>query len=64
MTTTNRKPDLAQALFPLIDNAPWKRLTILSGGTHTMLMERNRMLLFRTVSQFLEEEPPSVDNTE
>jgi pimeloyl-ACP methyl ester carboxylesterase len=51
-------PYMAQTLFPLLVNAPWKRLTILSEGTHTMLMERNRMLLFRTVLQFLEEPPP------
>ena len=31
---------------------------MLSEGTHTILMEKNRMLLLRTVQQFLEEEPP------
>jgi pimeloyl-ACP methyl ester carboxylesterase len=51
-------PSLAQTLFPLINRAPWKRMSILGGGTHAMLMERNRILLFRTVSQFLEEVPP------
>jgi pimeloyl-ACP methyl ester carboxylesterase len=51
-------PYMAQTLFPLLVNAPWKRLTILSEGTHTMVMEKNRMLLFRTVQQFLEEAPP------
>lgn len=54
------KPILAQTLFPLITNADWKRLTIVSGGTHSILMERNRMLLFRSVQQFLEESPPSI----
>ena len=52
-------PFMAQAIFPLLTRAPWKRLTVLSEGTHSMLMERNRMLLLRTVQQFLEEAPPS-----
>lgn len=50
---------MAQALFPLLVNAPWKRLSLLGEGTHTILMEKNRMLLIRTVQQFLEEEGPS-----
>lgn len=49
---------MAQTLFPLFTNAAWKRLAILGGGTHSMGMERNRMLLLRTVQQFLEEAPP------
>jgi hypothetical protein len=36
-------------------NSPGKRLVILGEGTHTILMERNRMALFRTVQSFLEE---------
>ena len=52
-------PYMAQTLFPLLRNAAWKRLAILSEGTHTMLMEKNRVLLFRTVQQFLEEAPPT-----
>ena len=52
-------PFMAQAIFPLLTAAPWRRLTVLSEGTHSMLMERNRMLLIRTVQQFLEEAPPS-----
>ncbi|MCH9670814.1 MAG: alpha/beta hydrolase [Gammaproteobacteria bacterium] len=56
-------PHMAQTLFPLFSSAAWKRLTILSGGTHAMLMERNRMLLFRTVQQFLEESAPGVAAT-
>jgi pimeloyl-ACP methyl ester carboxylesterase len=54
-------PYMAQTIFPLATAAPWKRLAVLGGGTHTMLMERNRMLLFRTVQQFLEEAAPGVD---
>jgi pimeloyl-ACP methyl ester carboxylesterase len=52
-------PFMAQAIFPLLTRAPWKRLTLLSEGTHSMVMEGNRMLVFRTVQQFLEEAPPN-----
>jgi esterase/lipase len=48
-------PYMAQTLFPLLINAHWKRLAMLSEGTHTIVMEKNRMLLLRTVRQFLEE---------
>jgi pimeloyl-ACP methyl ester carboxylesterase len=57
------KPDLAIKLYPLLTSAPWKRLSIVSGGTHSIMMEANRMLLFRSVQQFLEEEPPGVGAT-
>jgi pimeloyl-ACP methyl ester carboxylesterase len=52
-------PYMAQTLFPLLVNAKWKRLTMLSEGTHTIAMEKNRMLLLRTVQQFLEEPAPA-----
>ena len=51
-------PYMAQNLFPLLANAKWRRLTVLSEGTHSILLEKHRMLLFRTVQQFLEEAPP------
>jgi pimeloyl-ACP methyl ester carboxylesterase len=51
-------PYMAQTLFPLLTNAKWKRLVMLSEGSHTILMEKNRMLLLRTVQQFLEEPVP------
>jgi len=51
-------PYMAQTLFPLLTNAQWKRFAMLSEGTHTILMEKNRMLLLRTVQQFLEEPAP------
>jgi pimeloyl-ACP methyl ester carboxylesterase len=53
-------PYMAQTLFPLLTQAPWKRLAMLSEATHTILMEKNRVLLFRSVQQFLEEAPPTV----
>ena len=52
-------PYMAQTLFPLLTKAAWKRLAMLSEGTHTIMMEKNRVLLFRTVQQFLEEAPPT-----
>ena len=51
---------MAQNLFPLLTNAAWKRHVVLSEGTHTIVMEKNRLLLFRTVQQFLEEPPPAL----
>jgi pimeloyl-ACP methyl ester carboxylesterase len=57
-------PYMAQALYPLLTNAAWKRHVVLSEGTHTILLERNRMLLIRTVQQFLEEAPPTATATQ
>jgi pimeloyl-ACP methyl ester carboxylesterase len=48
-------PYMAQALFPLLVNAPDRRLVMLPEATHTMMMEKNRHLLFRTVQAFLDE---------
>jgi len=47
-------PSMAQTLFPLLVNAPGKRLVVLAEGTHTIVMERNRLALFETVQKFLE----------
>ena len=49
---------MAQTVFPLFTNVPWKRMCILGGGTHAIMMESNRILLFRAISQFLREAPP------
>ena len=46
---------MSQALFPLLKNAPGKRYVEIGEGTHTVIMERNRMQLFREVQMFLEE---------
>jgi pimeloyl-ACP methyl ester carboxylesterase len=48
-------PYMAQTLFPLLTSAPAKRLVMLGEGTHTVVMEKNRMQLFNAVQQFLEE---------
>ena len=46
---------MAQTLFPLLVNAPGKRMVTLAEGTHTIMMEKNRMELFRAVQAFLDE---------
>jgi pimeloyl-ACP methyl ester carboxylesterase len=51
---------MAQNLYPLLTNAAWRRHVVLSEGTHTIVLEKNRMLLLRTVQQFLEEAPPTL----
>ena len=48
-------PYMAQTLFPLLVNAPGKRFIMLAEGTHTIMMERNRLELFRAVQGFLDE---------
>ena len=48
-------PYMAQTLFPLLVNAPGKRFIMLAEGTHTIMMEKNRVELFRAVQGFLDE---------
>jgi pimeloyl-ACP methyl ester carboxylesterase len=47
-------PYMAQALFPLLINAPDKRYVELAEGTHTIMMEKNRLKLFEAVQAFLD----------
>jgi len=56
-------PYMAQSLFPLLTNAPWKRHVLIGEGTHSVMMEKNRLQLFREVQLFLEEEPPTSSHT-
>jgi pimeloyl-ACP methyl ester carboxylesterase len=51
-------PYMAQAVFGKLSSAPWKRLVTIGEGTHTVIMEKNRLQLFREVQLFLEETPP------
>lgn len=46
---------MAQTLFPKLVNASPKRLVIVGEGTHSLIMEQNRMQLFRQVQMFLDE---------
>ncbi len=48
-------PALAQTIFPLMVNSPGKRLVQLAEGTHHMMLEKNRMELFKAVQAFLDE---------
>ena len=48
-------PYMAQTLFPLLTNSPGKRYVELAEGTHTIIMEKNRMKLFEAVQTFLDE---------
>jgi pimeloyl-ACP methyl ester carboxylesterase len=48
-------PYMAQTLFPLLVNSPRKLYVMLPEGTHTILMERNRSMLFEAVQAFLDE---------
>jgi alpha-beta hydrolase superfamily lysophospholipase len=46
---------MAQTLFPLLVNAPGKLYVQLPEGTHTIMMEKNRQMLFEAVQAFLDE---------
>ena len=46
---------MTQTLFPLLTNAPTKRLVLIGDGTHVVLTEKNRMQLFKEVELFFEE---------
>jgi len=43
------------AYFAKLTNAPYKRYVEIGEGTHTIIMEKNRMQLFREVQLFLDE---------
>jgi pimeloyl-ACP methyl ester carboxylesterase len=47
-------PYMAQTLFPLLVNSPGKRYVELGEGTHTIMMESNRLKLFEAVQEFLD----------
>jgi pimeloyl-ACP methyl ester carboxylesterase len=44
------------AYFSKLTNAPYKRYVQIGEGTHTVIMEKNRMQLFQAVQQFLDED--------
>ena len=41
--------------FARLTNAPYKRYVQIGEGTHSIIMEKNRMQLFQAVQQFLDE---------
>lgn len=46
---------MLHAYFAKLSNAPYKRYVEIGEGTHTVIMEKNRMQLFQSVQQFLDE---------
>ncbi len=46
---------MLHAYFAKLTSAPYKRYVEIGEGTHTVMMEKNRMQLFETVQQFLDE---------
>ena len=48
----------AQGYFAQLKNTPYKRLIELGEGTHTVMMEKNRMQFFHELIGFLDEERP------
>jgi pimeloyl-ACP methyl ester carboxylesterase len=49
-------PFMAQGVFGNLKNAPVKRMVMIGEGTHWVLLEKNRLQLFREVQLFLEEQ--------
>ena len=47
--------DMLHAYFAKLTNTPYKRYVEIGEGTHTVIMEKNRMQLFQAVQQFLDE---------
>ncbi len=52
----------AQEYFSKLTHAPYKRFIELGEGTHTVIMEKNRMQFFREVAGFLMESDPQALN--
>jgi pimeloyl-ACP methyl ester carboxylesterase len=48
----------AQGYFAALTQTPWKRFVEIGQGTHTVIMEKNRLQLFDGVADFLEEADP------
>ncbi len=51
----NLPPYMADAIFANLKNTPVKRMVRIGEGTHSILIEKNRLQLFREVQLFLEE---------
>jgi pimeloyl-ACP methyl ester carboxylesterase len=51
-------PDMARGYFARLNSAPYKRLVLIGEGTHSVMMEKNRMQLFREVQLFFDEPMP------
>jgi pimeloyl-ACP methyl ester carboxylesterase len=49
---------MSHAYYTKLTRAPYKRFVEISEGTHTIIMEKNRIQLFREVQLFLDEAAP------
>jgi pimeloyl-ACP methyl ester carboxylesterase len=49
---------MAQGLFARLVNAPYKEYLEIGEATHSVMLERNRMQLFRAVQRFLDDPAP------
>ena len=45
-------------LLRQLTNAPYKRYVEIGEGTHSVMMEKNRMQFFREIMNFLDERDP------
>jgi len=50
--------DQAREYFAELKNTPYKRLVEIGEGTHTVMLEKNRMQFFREIIGFLDEDEP------
>jgi hypothetical protein len=50
--------DQAHSYFVKLTSTPYKRFVEIGEGTHTIIMEKNRMQFFREVMNFLGEADP------
>jgi pimeloyl-ACP methyl ester carboxylesterase len=48
----------AREYFAQLTNTPYKRLVEIGEGTHTVMLEKNRMQFFREIIGFLDENEP------
>ena len=49
---------MARGLFESLKNAPYKSYVEIGEGTHALMLEKNRMQLFRSVQAFLDDPAP------
>ena len=49
-------------LLRQLTNAPYKRYVEIGEGTHSIMMEKNRMQFFREIMNFLDEHDPQAVN--
>ena len=51
-------PHMARGYFERLVNAPCRRMVVIGDGTHNLMIERQRMQLFREVQLFMSEGRP------